>query len=196
MTYEIENLNIAPTSKNTILMGDSITEFWKQINPNFFEQHSILNRGISGQTTSQMMLRFGQDVIDLKPKMVIILAGINDIAENLGPISIESIFENICTMVELAKENKIEVVLCSVLPANHFYWNPKIKPVDKILELNGLIKNYSDFHKITFIDYYNAMIDDEKGLPKKYADDGVHPNLVGYQKMETLFWEQIPAEFR
>ena len=196
MTYEIENLNIAPTSKNTILMGDSITEFWKDINLTFFKEHSILNRGISGQTSSQMLLRFGQDVIDLKPKMVVILAGINDIAENLGPISIDAIFENVRSMVELAKENKIEVVLCSVLPANHFYWNPKIKPVDKILELNSLIENYSDVQKITYIDYYSAMVDNENGLPKKYADDGVHPNLAGYQKMETLFLEKIPSEFR
>lgn len=103
-------------------MGDSITEFWKDINPTFFNEHSILNRGISGQTSSQMLLRFHQDVIDLKPKMDVILAGINDIAENYGPISLEQIMANIISMCELAKINKIKIILCSVLPANAIFF--------------------------------------------------------------------------
>jgi len=184
--YEIENQTLTPTTKNVVFMGDSITEFWKIEDSAFFSSNSFINRGISGQTTPQMLLRFRQDVIDLKPSKVVILAGINDIAENTGPISLNQIIGNIISMVELAEANKIKVILCSVLPANNFNWNPKVQPDNKVIELNKLIYNFAKSQKINYVDYYSSMVDDQKGLQKIFGDDGVHPNLVGYKKMEAL----------
>jgi len=150
-------------------MGDSITEFWKVNDGAFFNSNPFIDRGISGQTTPQMVLRFRQDVIDLKPSVVVILAGINDIAENTGPITLDQIMGNIISMVELAKANNIKVVLCSVLPANQFNWNPKIKPAEKVIALNEMIQNYATKNNITYVDYYTAMVDDQKGLQKNTA---------------------------
>lgn len=189
--YASENQNLTPTAKSVVFMGDSITEFWKVNDLNFFTENSFIDRGIAGQTTPQMLLRFKQDVINLKPETVVILAGINDIAENTGPITIDQIMGNIISMVELAKANKIKVVLCSVLPANNFYWNPKLQPADKVIELNLLLKKYAKANKISYVDYYNAMVDNEKGLLKKYGEDGVHPNLEGYKVMETLLLKSL-----
>jgi len=184
--YASENSKISTNSKSIVFMGDSITESWKIINKDFFINNSYINRGISGQTTPQMVLRFRQDVIELQPSVVVILAGINDIAENTGPISICGIMGNIITMVELARANKIGVLLCTLLPSNHFYWNPKMEPADKVIELNKLISNYATKNNITLVDYFSVMVDDTKGLPKKYSDDGVHPNLEGYKVMGEL----------
>jgi lysophospholipase L1-like esterase len=187
--YAMENASLSlqrSNDKNVVLMGDSITEFWKTSNPEFFTRTGYIDRGISGQTTQQMLLRFRQDVIELKPSVVVILAGINDIAENTGPITLEQIMGNLTSMVELAKANKIKVVLCSVLPANAFWWNDKIKPADKVIALNILIKEYANKNHIPCVDYYSAMVNDEKGLDKKWGDDGVHPNLAGYKVMELL----------
>ena len=189
--YATENSQLTNTTNSVVFMGDSITEFWKVNNEAFFTSNPFIDRGISGQTTPQMLLRFRQDVIELKPSVVVILAGINDIAENTGPITIDEIMGNIITMVELAKNNKIKVVLCTVLPSNHFYWNPKMEPADKVIALNQLISNYAKKNKITYVDYYTAMVDDAKGLPKKYSEDGVHPNLEGYKVMEGLVEEGI-----
>jgi lysophospholipase L1-like esterase len=184
--YEFENKSCKLSSESTVFMGDSITEFWKINDPDFFTSNDFIDRGISGQTTPQMLLRFRQDVIDLKPLKVVILAGINDIAENTGPISIEQIMGNIISMVELAQANKIKVIVCSVLPANKFNWNPKLQPADKVIQLNQLIATHAAKHKITFVDYYTALVDENKGLQKKFGDDGVHPNLEGYKVMEEL----------
>lgn len=169
-----------------VFIGDSITEFWERYDLMFFSQNTYINRGISSQTTSQILERFQNDVIDLQPKSVIILAGINDIAENNGPISIEEIMNNIVSMVEKSLKNKIEVLLCSVLPANNFYWNPKIQPIEKIIQLNQMIKAYSLVKQIKYVDYYTQMVDENLGLDKKYTDDGVHPNLEGYLKMKSI----------
>lgn len=187
--YAIENQQLLklPNNDNRIVfIGDSITEFWQQYDSAFFTQNKYINRGISSQTTSQIQERFQNDVIDLEPKYVIILAGINDIAENNGPISIEEIMNNIVSMVEKALKNNIEVVLCSILPASDFYWNPKIKPIEKIKQLNVLIEAYCLIEKIKFVDYYTPMVDENFGLDKKFTDDGVHPNLNGYLKMKTI----------
>ena len=170
-----------------VFIGDSITEFWERYDSMFFSQNTYINRGISSQTTSQILERFQNDVIDLQPKSVIILAGINDIAENNGPISIEEIMNNIVSMVEKSLKNNIEVLLCSVLPANNFYWNPKIQPIEKIIQLNQMIKAYSLVKQIKYVDYYTQMVDENLGLDKKYTDDGVHPNLEGYLKMKSIF---------
>ncbi|RAR70667.1 GDSL-type esterase/lipase family protein [Flavobacterium aciduliphilum] len=191
--YTAENTAyLKQKNKNPIILfGDSITEFWKQNNPDLFENNNLMNRGISGQTSSQMLLRFRQDVINLKPSKVIILAGINDIAENTGPISVETIFGNIVSMVELAKSNHFKVVLCSVLPSNHLYWNPKINPVEKIAELNTKLKTYALVNHLNFIDYYSAMVDEHLGLDKNFSEDGVHPNTSGYKVMEQLLLKEL-----
>lgn len=190
--YDSENKELqSNTSLNRIVfMGDSITEFWKVNDSNFFDNTNV-NRGISGQTTSQMVLRFPQDVISLKPKAVIILAGINDIAENSGPISNEGILENIISMTELAKANNIKVVLCSILPANRFNWNPKISPANRVIELNKMIQSYATKNNIIYVDYYSQMVDNENGLQKRYGEDGVHPNKEGYSVMKTIINEVI-----
>ena len=190
--YDSENkeLSTTPTSKRIVFMGDSITEFWKVNDSSFFDKSKI-NRGISGQTTPQMLLRFPQDVISLKPEAVIILAGINDIAENTGPISNEGILENIIAMSELAKANNIKVILCSILPANRFNWNLKISPANRVIELNKMIQSYANKNKIIYVDYFSQMVDDENGLQKQYGEDGVHPNKEGYEVMKSIVTEAI-----
>jgi lysophospholipase L1-like esterase len=179
-------LKLPNNGNRIVFIGDSITEFWERHDSVFFSQNKYINRGISSQTSSQILERFQNDVIDLEPKWVIILAGINDVAENNGPISIEDIMNNIVSMVEKALKNNIEVVLCSILPASNFYWNPKIKPIEKIKQLNILIEAYCLTEKIKFVDYYTPMVDEYFGLDKKFTDDGVHPNLNGYLKMKTI----------
>ncbi|WP_396209341.1 GDSL-type esterase/lipase family protein [Flavobacterium sp.] len=172
--------------QNIVLFGDSITQFWSNYDPDFFESNNLINKGISGQTTSQMLDRFDNDVIKLQPKTVVILAGINDIAENNGPIAIDAVLHNVHIMVEKALQYKIEVLLCSLLPANRFYWNPKIQPASKVLELNSLLKNYANTNALIFVDFFTAMVDTSNGLLHNYGTDGVHPNLEGYLKMKSI----------
>lgn len=174
-----------------VFMGDSITEFWSALKPDFFKDKTYINRGISGQTTAQMLVRFRADVINLKPTAVVILAGGNDIAGNTGPATLEMITDNIFSMVELAKAHHIKVILCSVLPANYFYWNPKEKPADTIIELNKILKDYAAANKIPFTDYYSAMVSEQKGLKKEYSEDAVHPNAAGYDVMAPIVKEVI-----
>lgn len=184
-----EHVKLTKDSQRVVFMGNSITEFWR---PGFFKDHSsFINRGISGQTTPQMLLRFRQDVIDLYPSSVVILAGINDIAHNTGPTTIKAIYNNIISMSELAKSNDIDVILCSVLPANNFPWRQEIKPADKVIELNRLVSEYASNNNITYVDYYSAMVDDNKGLRKDLGDDGVHPNAKGYAIMEKMILNAI-----
>ncbi|QLE00114.1 acylhydrolase [Galbibacter sp. BG1] len=180
-----------PDENRVVFMGNSITEGWKTMHPYFFENNSYVDRGISGQTTSQMLLRFRKDVIDLKPKAVVFLAGINDIAENTGPIAIEDIFGNIASMVELAKANGIIPIVCSTLPANRFPWRERIKPADKVVQLNELLKEYCKENAITYVDYYKAMVNDEMGLSPALAKDGVHPTSKGYKIMEPIIEDAI-----
>ncbi len=192
--YETENALIPSKkagNKRVILMGDSITEFWLKIHPEFFEGKPYLDRGISGQTTPQMLIRFRPDVINLNPEVVVILAGVNDIAGNTGPTTNEKILGNIISMVELAKANKIKVILCSVLPAANFNWRPNDKAAETIVQLNELIHAYANQHHIMYVDYHSAMADEINGLPKEFSEDGVHPNLKGYQTMEPLLEQAI-----
>ena len=133
-----------------------------------------------------MLVRFWEDVIDLKPAVVVILAGINDIAENTGPITLENVFGNIVSMVELAKANKIRVVLCSVLPAYDFPWRPGLHPAEKVVQLNSMIKSYAEKNNIVYVDYYSPMVDDRKGLKAELTKDGVHPTCAGTTVMEPL----------
>jgi lysophospholipase L1-like esterase len=192
--YETQNNQLPPKQsgeKRIVLMGDSITEFWSQIQPDFFANTSYINRGISGQTTPQMLIRFRPDVLNLHPDVVVILAGVNDIAGNTGPTTNDAIFGNINSMVELAKANAIEVILCSVLPANNFYWRPNEKAAETIIQLNQLIQSYAKEHDIPYVDYHSAMADAKNGLPKEFSEDSVHPNLKGYQTMQPLLEKAV-----
>ncbi|MEC3877156.1 SGNH/GDSL hydrolase family protein [Chryseobacterium salviniae] len=185
---EILSQNIAP---NTVFMGDSITEGWFSADPSFFTKHNFVGRGISGQVTSQMLLRFREDVINLKPKRVIILAGTNDIAENQGPISLDKVFGNIVSMVELAEANKIKVVLCSLLPAYDFGWRKNMHPAEKVIALNTMIENYAKKHNIPYVDYHSEMKDLRNGLDKIYTEDEIHPTAKGYEKMESILIKKL-----
>ncbi|WP_217362511.1 SGNH/GDSL hydrolase family protein [Flavobacterium sp. M31R6] len=187
--YKTENEQIlAPLSgeKRIVFFGDSITEGWKTIHQDFFVGKSYINRGINGQTTSQMLLRFRPDVIELKPKIVIILAGGNDIAGNTGPTTLETILGNLISMCELSKVNNIKVILCSILPANDFPWKRGMEPANKIEALNEMILKYAETNNIPYVDYYSAMVDERKGLKSIYSEDGVHPNKEGYLVMESI----------
>lgn len=187
--YEAENqalMKLPVDKKRVVFMGNSITEFWRVFDSSFFSNKSYVNRGISGQTTPQMLIRFRADVIELKPSVVVILAGINDIAENTGPISIEHIFGNILSMTQIAKASGIKVILSSVLPAIDFWWRHGLHPAEKIVKLNKLIRTYCEQNKIVYVDYYSAMTDGQLGLRKDLSDDGVHPNLNGYRVMDPL----------
>ena len=172
-------------------MGNSITEGWSRLRPDFFSNKPYINRGIGGQTTPQMLLRFRQDVIGLTPSVVVILAGINDIAENTGPSTIEMIVNNIVSMTELAKANKIKVILCSVLPAYDFPWRQGLEPAKKVLELNKQLKAYADDNKLVYIDYFTPMVNESNGLKKELGTDGIHPNVTGYLVMEPLIEQAI-----
>ena len=174
-----------------VFMGNSITEGWLSIRPEFFKNKPYVNRGISGQTTPQMLLRFRQDVINLKPSTVVLLAGINDIAENTGPSTIEMIANNIISMAELAKANQIKVIICSVLPANNFPWRKGIKPAEKVRKLNVILQLYSYKNKLAYVDYYSAMVNDSYGLKKELGEDGIHPNKNGYLIMEPILEKAI-----
>ena len=194
--YEAENTKLKTLAfdKNRIVfIGDSITEYWSTIDPQFFESKPFINRGISGQTSPQLLIRFRADVIDLKPNIVVILAGINDIAGNTGPSTIEMIVNNIFSMAELAKVHQIKVILCSVLPANHFYWKPNEKPAETVIAVNKMLKEYALANEIPFVDYHAAMADTNNGLKIEFGEDGVHPNKNGYLVMQPII-EKALAE--
>ena len=176
----------AAREKRVVFMGNSITEGWLRLDSAYFAAKPYINRGISGQTTPQMLLRFRPDVIDLKPAVVVILAGTNDIAGNTVPTTLETIMGNIASMAELAKAHKIKVVLSSVLPAFDYPWRLGLQPAEKIVALNAMIKDYAAKNGCVYLDYFSAMTDARHGLPKEISPDGVHPNLAGYKIMEPL----------
>lgn len=176
----------AEDENRVVFMGNSITIGWLKTRPDFFKGKPYINRGISGQTTPQMLLRFRQDVIELKPKVVVILAGTNDIAGNTGPSTLDMISDNIISMAELAKANGIKVVLSSTLPAYDYPWKPGMEPAKKIVALNQMISTYAELNNIVYLDYFSAMADERNGLPEKYAHDGVHPTEEGYKVMEPM----------
>jgi len=184
---------VAPGETRVVFMGDSITEGWgMKATPTspgrgeFFPGKPYINRGISGQTTPQMLVRFRQDVVLLKPKAVVLLAGTNDIAENTGKETLEEIGNNIASMSDLARANGIRVVLCSVLPASDFHWHKGLEPAPKIKELNEWIKEYAAKNGFVFVDYYSPMANSEGGLKAELSPDGVHPNKAGYDLMAPL----------
>ena len=192
--YKEENssLGLPKQGENRIVfMGNSITEDWKSLSPNFFLDNNYVNRGIGGETSTQMLLRFRSDVINLKPSAVVILAGINDIAENQGPISIPDIARTIFFMSQLASDNNIKVILCSVLPAYDFTCRPGLNPKDKGISLNDLIQKHAQEKSFEYVDYFSSMVDERKGLIKEYGNDEVHPNLEGYRVMESIIQKSI-----
>lgn len=193
--YDEANMKVT-TRPDAVFMGNSITQGWQGAHPEFFTDNNYIGRGISGQVTSQMLVRFRSDVINLKPKAVVILAGTNDIAQNNGIITVEHIFENLVSMAELAKANKIKVVLCSVLPAHHYPWRQDIESIKPINELNNLLKEYAKKNKIAYADYYSAMVDERQGLDKKYQNDEVHPNKAGYAVMEEIIQKVLKKVVR
>jgi acyl-CoA thioesterase I len=177
----------APGENRVVFMGDSITQGWKiEGADGFFPGKPYINRGISGQTAPQMVLRFRQDVIELKPKVVIILAGTNDIAGNTGPETLEQIEGYLASMAELATANHIRVVLCSILPAYDYPWDPGLTPAPKILAINKWMRAYAQDHGHIYVDYHTAMKDDRDGLPANLSKDGVHPLPAGYAIMAPL----------
>jgi lysophospholipase L1-like esterase len=187
--FKDENKQIlAPTlgENRIVFFGDSIIAGWETIHPDFFTNKTYINRGINGQTTSQMLIRFRPDVIELKPKMVVILAGTNDIAGNTGPTALETILGNLISMCELAKVNNIQVILCSLLPAYDYPWRRGMDPAEKIVLLNSMTQQYAKANDIPYADYHSAMADDRKGIKSIYSEDGVHPNKNGYNIMESI----------
>lgn len=190
--YAEANRGVPPGS--VVLFGDSITDSWPRKRPEFFSETKFVGRGISGQTTAQMLCRFRNDVINLRPRAVVILAGTNDMAENNGPIRTVDAVGNIMSMCELAKANGIRVVLCSVTPAAKFPWRPQITDVvARIDGINRILKSYADVQGIPWLDYNTLLNDGEGGMGDK-ADDGLHPNGEGYAIMEgalVLFLKKV-----
>ncbi len=176
-----------PDENRVVFMGDSITDNWGSKYGKFFPGEPYINRGISGQTTPQMLIRFWPDVVALGPKVVVILAGTNDIAGNTGPTTMEAIEDNLMAMTELARANGIRVVLATLLPVSDAI-QPQTtrRPPEKIVELNQWIKDYATENGIVLLDYYSALIDDQKMFRKELTFDGLHPNDAGYAVMAPL----------
>ena len=197
--YRKANAELAaatPGEQRVVFMGNSITQAWAPRFAALFPGKPYIGRGISGQTTPQMLVRFRQDVIALKPRVVVILAGTNDIAGNTGPSTLEMIEDNIASMAELAQANGIRVVLCSVLPVFDYPWKPGLEPAPKIVALNKWIREYATSHRMEYADFHGAMADARQGLPVELAADGVHPNEAGYRMMGPIVERAISAALR
>jgi lysophospholipase L1-like esterase len=188
--YRTENARLPPPRKvesRVVFYGDSITEGWGRSDGTvFFPGKPYVNRGISGQTTAQMLIRFRQDVIDLHPAAVVILAGTNDIAGNTGVSTLSMIEDNLRSMTELAQANRIRVVLASVLPVSDYPWRPGLHPAGKVRTLNAWIKDYANAHGATYLDYHAALVNARGGMDPRLAQDGVHPTPAGYAVMAPL----------
>jgi len=187
--FKAENAALGMPAKGenrVVFMGNSITQGWKEKRAEFFTNHPYINRGISGQTTPQMLIRFRQDVIALQPKVVVILAGTNDIAGNTGPSTLEMIEDNLASMAELANANGIKVVLSSVLPVFDYPWKKGLEPAEKIVTLNAWMKAYCAKKGFVYLDYFTPMADERHGMKAELTYDGVHANVEGYKVMEPL----------
>lgn len=194
--YRVANAAIDSKQRPlAVFMGDSITEHWGDLDPGFFA-HGFLDRGISGQASPQMLVRFMVDVVALHPQVVHIMAGTNDVAGNTGPNSPEDFKNNIRAMVDLARANGISVVIGSIPPADHFSWRPEFRPARQIAELNSWLRDYANAEVLVYADYYAALADKNGGLPVSYSKDGVHPELSGYAIMEPIAREAIAEALR
>lgn len=194
--YQAANQQAGPPAvgeNRVVFYGDSITDAWIGVVPEFFQGKPYLDRGISGQTTPQMLVRMRQDVVDLQPKVVVILAGTNDIAGNTGPSTPEMIEDNFKSMAEITRANGIQTVIASILPASDYPWKPGLEPGPKIVALNAWLKGYAEKNGLVYLDYYSAMVNDKLGLPANLSGDGVHPNKAGYAMMGPLAEKAIAA---
>jgi lysophospholipase L1-like esterase len=181
-----------PNENRVVFLGNSITEGWVRSDSNFFIQNNYIGRGISGQTSTQLLLRFRQDVVALKPKAVVLHIGTNDVAENTGPYDPDFSIGNIQSMVEIAKMNGIKVVMAAVLPATKFEWRRSLgNRSAMIVDLNKRLKEYAHKNKIPFIDYHFAMKNEQNGMNPDIAEDGVHPTMKGYKMMENLVQQAL-----
>jgi len=197
--YRDANSRLTPPAKNenrVVFMGNSITEGWQRYFPTMFAGKPYINRGIGGQTTPQMLVRFHPDVVALKPKVVVILAGTNDIAGNTGPSTLEMIEDNLASMAEIASANRIKVVVSSVLPVYDYPWKPGLEPAPKIIALNKWMKDYAAKHRAIYLDYHSAMADERGGMRSELASDGVHPTEAGYRVMAPLVEKAIEKALR
>jgi lysophospholipase L1-like esterase len=175
-----------------VFMGNSITDNWARMHEAFFTENNFVGRGISGQVTAQMLARFRADVLNLHPKVVVIMAGTNDVARNQKYMPVEHVAGNIISMVELAIAHGIKPIILSILPANKYGWRPEITDsTQQILQINALLESYAKLNGISYIDLFNLMKDENQGLPKKYSQDGVHPNLDGYALIEPIVKAEI-----
>ena len=191
LRYREEDAKLPPPAageKRVVFMGDSITDGWGRWQglPPFFPGKPYVNRGISGQTTPQMLLRFQQDVVKLQPSAVVILGGTNDIAGNTGLSTLGMIEDNLRSMAEIAKANHIQVILASVLPVTDYPWRRGLQPAEKVRALNAWIKGYAHDHGYVYLDYYSALTNAQGGLDPAMAKDGVHPTAAGYAVMAPL----------
>jgi len=188
---DTETVSPSRSEERVVFMGNSITEGWKLVSPGFFSRKPYINRGISGQSTPQMLRRFKTDVIALRPAAVVILAGTNDIAGSTDPSTLKRVENNLVSMAEMASENGIKVILCSVLPAYDFPLYPDCNPDKDIPALNDMIKSFAEKNGYIYIDYFSSMVDERNGLKDEYTYDGIHPNKTGYKVMEPLAEEAI-----
>jgi len=190
-----EKLKSSSSGRNRIvLIGDSITEGWTEFNPTFFQENNLINRGISGQTTPQMLIRIKQDAVHLDPKIIIINGGTNDIWGNTGPSTSEMIIDNLCSMAEIAIKNNINVALSTILPVYKYPDRDDIIDPPKTISLiNSVLIDYCKKNGLTFLDYFSPMADEKKGLRSDYGEDGVHPNKQGYSVMEQVLRDTIPG---
>jgi lysophospholipase L1-like esterase len=186
----------APVERRVVFIGNSITDVWARYFPAMFPGKPYIGRGIGGQTTPQMLVRFRQDVIALKPAAVVILAGTNDVAGNTGPSTLEMIEDNLMSMTELAQANGIRVVLSSVLPVYDYPWRPGLQPAPKIVALNAWMKTYAARVGAVYLDYHTAMADERQGLRGDLTRDGVHPTEAGYRVMAALAEKAIVEALR
>lgn len=201
--YAADNAKVQPPAageERVVFMGDSITDFWGRRGGQFFPGKPYINRGISGQVTSQMLLRFHQDVVVLKPRAVVILAGTNDIGGNLGPTPLEVMEDNLAAMAEMARANNIRVVLAALQPVCDYHQaqsqsrpQTQTRPLEKIVALNRWIKEYTDKNGLVYLDYYSATVDDKGMFRTELTDDGLHPNAAGYDVMMPVAAKAIAA---
>lgn len=192
--YKEKNIDLSSSNSfpDVVFYGNSITEAWVNDMPDFFNKNNFIGRGISGQTSSQLLLRFRDDVIGLRPKVVIINIGTNDIAENTGPYSQKFTLDNIASMIEIALSNSIKVIIASVLPSTNLFWNSKVTDeANKIIALNEGLKSLASKYQLRYIDYHDVLKNKENGLDKNYAYDEVHPTLEAYKIMANLALKTI-----
>lgn len=194
--YKADNARIIASKDypQVVFMGNSITENWAYFHPEFFTEHNYLGRGIGGQTSAHMLVRFQSDVIDLHPQVVVIMAGTNDVAHNDFWVAPEQVVNNVIAMCTLAKANGIIPIISSITPCTSFVWRPEIKNAGQtIVDINKSLKAYAEANNIVYVDYHSALADENMGFPRSLSEDGCHPNPDTYYQMEAMVVEAINA---